>query len=105
MQDDSLLGEELLELLLKDSEVFEAFLDLRGGNLLLLELPLRIAEFESSMNLPDVIHVARPCGDLLGFDTGVWGPVLLLLEEGFVVSLLILETKLKLIKVNYKMSL
>ena len=78
--------------------MLEAFLDLRGRNLLLLEMPLSIAELESSMDLPDVIHVARPSGDLFGVDTGVWGPVLLLLEEDFVVSLSNLEAKLKINK-------
>ena len=50
------------------------------------------------MDLPQVIQVARPRGDLLGIDTGVGGPELLLLEEDFVVSLGILETKLKINK-------
>ena len=97
-QDDSLLGDELLELLLKQSEMFEAFLDLCGRNLLLLQLPHLIAKLEGSMDLPQVIQVARPRGDLLGIDTGVGGPELLLLEEEFVVSLGILETKLKINK-------
>ncbi len=95
-QEDSLLGDKLLVRLLKEFEVLEGILDLRGRNLLLLEMPLAKAKFESSMDLLDVIHVARPGGDFLGVNTGVRGPELLLLEERFVGSLRSLETKLKI---------
>jgi len=95
-QDDSLLGDELFVLLLEFGEVLEAVLDLGGSNLLLLEVPLGIAELESGVDLLDMLHVACPGGNLLGLDAGVWGPVLLLLEEGLVVSIEILETKLEI---------